>query len=135
MSRITDEPLSLADAVERVRAPSAGAVLTFSGVVRDSHRGQRVTGIDYHAYREMAQQELDRIEADALERFPEIRIHIAHRLGLLDVGEESVVIAVASPHRAEGFDALRFAIEEIKSRVPIWKKELYPDGHAWIEGS
>lgn len=135
MAHITDTPIDTRPAVDAVRAPAAGAVLTFCGVVRDHHAGQTVTGIDYHAYRPMAVRELDRIEAAARDRWPDIGIHIVHRIGQLEIGDASVFIAVSSPHREEGFAALRFAIEEIKRSVPIWKKELYPDGHAWIEGS
>ncbi len=83
----------------------------------------------------MARKELERIEEAARLRWPAVRIRIVHRVGLLQVGETSVLIAASSPHRAEGFESLRFAIEEIKKSVPIWKKEIYEVGHAWIEGS
>jgi molybdopterin synthase catalytic subunit len=83
----------------------------------------------------MAEKELSRIEAEVTRRWAGVRIRIVHRTGALRVGETSVLIAVATPHRAEGFDALRFAIESVKRTAPVWKKEIYPDGYAWIEGS
>ncbi len=132
---LTREPLDLRALELEVAAPSSGAVLTFAGTVRNEHLSRVVTAIDYHAYESMAEKELERIETAAALRWSGARIRIVHRIGLLQVGEASVLIAVSSPHRAEGFEALRFAIEEIKRTVPIWKKEIYPDGHAWIEGS
>ena len=135
MARITRDPLEARDPISRVEHSGAGAILTFAGVVRDSHRGRLVLGIEYHAYEEMALQEIARIEEAAREMWPGIAIEVAHRLGSLRVGEASVVIAVSSPHRADGFAALRFAIDTLKQTVPIWKKEIYADGYAWIEGS
>jgi len=110
-------------------------VLTFAGTVRDSNADRRVEALEYFAYDSMALRELERIEREVEERWPGVRAAIAHRVGLLKVGETSVFIAVGSAHRAEGFEALRHAIEELKKKVPIWKKEIYTDGHAWIEGS
>lgn len=135
MALLSREPIAPEALTAEVAHDTCGAVLTFAGTVRKEHLGRAVVGIDYHAYDSMALRGLERIEEDAARRWPGTRIRIAHRTGALQVGETSVFIAVASPHRAEGFDALRFAIEEIKASVPIWKKELYPDGHAWIEGS
>lgn len=120
---------------KKVHASSAGALLTFSGVVRDQHLGRSVTSIEYHAYEPMAEKELTRIEEEIAKRWPGAAAAIVHRVGLLGVGETSVCIAVSSPHRSEGFQALRFAIEAIKESAPIWKKEIYSDGYAWIEGS
>jgi molybdopterin synthase catalytic subunit len=135
VAEITREPIDEGKEAAAVRSPSAGAVLTFAGTVRDEHLGRAVTGIDYHAYEAMAARELARIEEEVARRWPGARARIVHRTGPLRVGETSVLIAVSTPHRAEGFEALRFAIEELKSAAPIWKKELYHDGHAWIEGS
>ena len=120
MAEITHEPIDPTAVNARVQVPAAGAVLTFTGVVRDNHRGRAVIGIDYHAYREMALKELERIETEAKSRWPDVRVAITHRIGSLAVGDESVLIAVSSPHRPAGFEALRFAIEEIKRQVPIW---------------
>jgi len=92
-----------------------------------------VTGIEYSAYDAMAEGELDRLIAEARERWPEARIAVRHRLGLVPVGEASIVIAVGAPHRAEAFAACRFAIEEVKRRLPVWKKEYHRDGTAvWV---
>jgi molybdopterin synthase catalytic subunit len=130
-TRVIDE----AAVARRVASTAAGALVTFAGTVRDNHLGRVVTAIEYHAYESMALKELGRIEGEARERWPDVRIEIVHRVGRLEVGETSVFIGVSSPHRAEGFAALRFAIERVKESAPIWKKEMYPDGHAWIEGS
>lgn len=135
MSRLVREPLEIEPLIAAVASPQAGALLTFAGVVRDNHRGRKVNAIDYHAYERMAVEQMDRIEAAGRERWPGIRLAIAHRIGLLEVGEVSAAIAVSSAHRAEGFEALRFAIESLKKDVPIWKKEIYPDGYEWIRGS
>ena len=135
MAEISREPIEIDQVIDEVRSPSAGAILTFNGVVRNHHRSREVTGIDYHAYGSMALKEMNLIEEDVRTRWPGVRIRVVHRIGALKIGEESVSIAVSSPHRPEGFEALRFAIEEIKKNVPIWKKEFYVDGYAWIEGS
>jgi molybdopterin synthase catalytic subunit len=135
MADITERPIDEEAEKQAVGGPQAGAVLTFSGTVREQHHGRQVTAIEYHAYASMAAKELTRIEEEIGKRWPGVRARIVHRTGLLAVGETSVFIAVSSPHRAEGFEALRFAIEGVKAMAPIWKKELYPDGHAWLEGS
>jgi len=130
------EPIDARALIARVAGPDAGAVLTFAGTVRDRHHGREVVGIDYHGYEPMAERELERLEREITARWPGLRAAISHRLGHLELGELSVLIAVASPHRPDGFDALRHAIEELKRRVPIWKRELYADGaSAWLEGS
>jgi len=121
--------------VESVTRSAAGAIATFSGVVRDHHKGKVVTGIDYHAYESMAIKELEKIEREAEESWPDTRAAIAHRIGMLQVSEASVFIAVSAPHRVDAFEACRFCIDRIKETVPVWKKEIYPDGYAWIEGS
>lgn len=135
MAQITTEPLDATAAMAGVSHEGAGAVLSFVGVVRDNARGRRVVGIEYHAYASMALRQLEKIEEATRGRWPAVRIEIRHRTGALRVGEPSVVIAVSSSHRAEGFDALRAAIETLKRDAPIWKKEIYDDGFAWIEGS
>ncbi len=135
MSRLVSQTIDAGSVIRGVERPGAGAILTFAGTVRDNHLGREVTGIEYHAYEEMALKEMDRIEAAARSKWPGIEIEIAHRIGFLDVGEASVLIAVSAAHRGEGFAALRYAIDAIKEGVPIWKKEVYTDGHAWIEGS
>jgi molybdopterin synthase catalytic subunit len=113
--------------------PQDGALCLFVGVVRDSNRGRSVMHLEYEAYEEMAREEMVRIEAEIRSRWPVSDVRLAHRLGRLGVGEPSVAVAVASPHRAEAFAACRYAIDTLKSRVPIWKKEHYADESAWIE--
>ena len=135
MSKLISQTIDARAVIQEVERPAAGAILTFAGTVRNHHLGREVTGIEYHAYEEMAVKELDRIEAAAREKWPGVEIEIVHRIGFLEIGEASVLIAVATAHRKEGFEALRYAIDTIKEDVPIWKKEMYTDGHAWIEGS
>ncbi|MDI3316717.1 MAG: molybdenum cofactor biosynthesis protein MoaE [Bacillota bacterium] len=128
-----DGELPVAQCSARVQAPGMGAVVLFLGTVRDRSDGQEVVALDYEAYEPMARQELAGLVERALRRWPESRVALAHRLGRLKVGEPSVVIAVASPHRAEAYEESRFLIEEIKSVVPIWKREIHPDGSgAWV---
>jgi molybdopterin synthase catalytic subunit len=130
--RVTAEPLDAREAEQAVRDPGCGAVITFTGEVRDTARGQDVTALDYEAYAEAAERMMATI-ADEVEReFGVDRIAIIHRTGLLAPGEASVVISVASPHRDEAFKAARHAIERLKQIVPIWKKEHYADGATWI---
>ncbi len=135
MSKLISQTIDARAVIQEVERPAAGAILTFAGTVRNHHLGREVTGIEYHAYEEMAVKELDHIEAAAKEKWPDIEIEIVHRIGFLEIGEASVLIAVGAAHRKEGFEALRYAIDTIKEDGPIWKKEMYTDGHAWIEGS
>lgn len=115
-----------------VAAEDAGAIVTFTGTVRDHARGQGVTALDYEAYAPAAEKMLTRIGEEIAERWPGVRTAITHRTGLLRPGETSVVIACSSAHRGEAFAAASFAIERIKEIVPIWKKEHYADGSTWI---
>ena len=114
--------------------PQDGAVCLFVGVVRSENAGRPVLRLEYEAYEEMALPLMEEIAADARRVHPITRIQLVHRLGALEVGEISVVVAVSSPHRNEALAACRFAIDALKSRVPIWKKEHYADGSAWLEG-
>ena len=114
----------------------AGALLAFVGTVRDSKHGRRVQRIDYEAYEPMARQALERIGRELLDRWPVRRAVLVHRIGTLEVGEASVAILLSTAHRAPGFEALRFAIETLKTDVPIWKREHFEDGAVWVqEGS
>jgi molybdopterin synthase catalytic subunit len=131
--RVQEAPLELAELIAAVEHPSAGAIVTFSGVVRDHHDGKRVTAISYEAYGAMAEAKLRQIAGDVTDRWPECRVAIVHRTGKLEIGEASVLIAVSSPHRAEAFDACELAIDTLKQIVPIWKKEAYEDGEVWLE--
>jgi molybdopterin synthase catalytic subunit len=116
--------------------PAAGAVLTFVGTVRNEKNGRRVLRIEYEAYAPMVRRVLERIGAEIIARWPVRRVALVHRCGMLEVGEASIAIVVATPHRAAGFEALRFGIEAVKRDVPIWKKEHFEDGAVWVqEGS
>lgn len=134
MVLIIREPIDQKKIVERLRKPSDGAVVTFDGVVRDHAMGKPVCYLEYEAYEEMALKKMEQICADAREKWPISDISIVHRLGRLDIGETSVFIAVASPHRRPAFEACQYAIDTLKKIVPIWKKEYYTDGAIWIEG-
>jgi molybdopterin synthase catalytic subunit len=116
-----------------VRRPGCGAVVTFLGTVRDLTGDQVTLALDYDAYPQMAERKLAEIEAEARTRWPIGEIALVHRLGHLEVGDVSVAVAVSCPHRHQAFDACRFAIDEIKERVPIWKKENWADGRTeWV---
>jgi molybdopterin synthase catalytic subunit len=129
-------PLDPGVILRKVGHPEDGAVLLFLGVVRNHADGRRVAGMRYDAYEAMATEVLSAIAAEAAERLGTDRLAVVHRVGDLDVGEPSVAIAVSSPHRAEAYDASRYVIEEIKKRLPVWKKERYVEGgEAWVEGS
>ena len=123
MPFLTREPLDLGPMIREVRRDSDGGITTFLGVVRDENEGRRVSAIDYTAYEPMAEREAAKIAGELAKEFPQTRVRMRHRLGTLAVGEASVAIAASSAHRAEAFAACREAIERIKARVPIWKKE------------
>jgi molybdopterin synthase catalytic subunit len=130
---LTEAPLSEPALVAAVEDGGAGAVVLFSGVVRDQTGGRRVKFLEYEAHAPMALAKMREIAAAARERFLGIRkLAIAHRLGRLEIGESSVLIAVSTAHRGEGFDACRFAIDTLKETVPIWKKEFFEDGEVWV---
>lgn len=132
--RLTRDPLDRAALIEAVAYPGAGALVTFEGVVRDNARGRAVDYLEYEAYVEMAESQMRAIAADVRERWGIDHVAIAHRFGRMAVGEASVIIVVASPHRGEAFDACRYIIDTLKTTVPIWKREVGPDGAAWVEG-
>ncbi len=132
MIALLREPLDLA-ALFGV-SPADGALCVFVGLVRNEHQGRAVLHLEYEGFEEMALPLLEQIASDARSRWPVTEIRIVHRLGKLEIGEASVAVAVASPHRAEAFAACRFAIDTLKATVPIWKKEFYADGAVWLEG-
>ena len=129
---VTNQSIDLNELVRFVTDPEAGAVATFIGTTRNNNEGRKVIGLDYEAYPEMAEKELRRIGEDAKRNWPICRMAITHRLGPVQIGEASVIIAVSSAHRDAAFAACRFAIEEIKKTVPIWKKEVFEGGEVWI---
>lgn len=129
---IQTAPIDLDAVVAKVQGPKIGAVVTFIGTVRDHARGKEVLSLDYEAYEPMASRVLERIVADLERQIDGVRLAITHRTGLLPVGERSVVIAAASPHRDEAYRACRAALEEIKKDLPIWKRERTADGEDWV---
>ena len=132
-SGITTAPIDSASLLKEVSAPHNGATVLFVGVVREENEGRPVTGIEYAAYRSMAERELTRIVQECGARFDTADLIAVHRIGRLEVGEASVVIAAAHPHRAQAYEASRYIIEQIKLRLPIWKREEYADGtREWV---
>ena len=133
---LVTRPIDAAALLAEVAHVRNGASILFVGTVREVNEGRAVTGIDYRAYEAMAERELQAIVGQAAERFDAADVVVEHRLGTLALGEASVVIAVAHPRRAAAFDAARFVIEELKRRVPIWKREHYADGtRDWVDPS
>ena len=132
MFRVTNQSIDLNELVRYVTDPEAGAIATFIGTTRNHNEGRKVIALDYEAYPEMAEKELTRIGEDAAKQWPICRMAIVHRLGPVQIGEASVIIVVSSAHRDAAFAASRFAIEEIKRTVPIWKKEVFEGGEVWI---
>jgi MoaE-MoaD fusion protein len=126
-------PLSLDALLREVMTPAMGGVVTFTGVVRNRARGESIDHLEYEAYAPMAEKELRKIADAVHERWPHVRIAMAHRVGRLEVGDAAVMIAAAAPHRAEAFEACRFAIDRLKASVPIWKKEFATTGAYWVE--
>ena len=129
---LNHQPLEPDRVVATLSAPHEGGVVTFVGMVRDHQNGRRVTHLEYSAYLPMAEAECGRIVREAEGKWP-VRVVLQHRIGSLAVGEPAVVVGVASAHRAPAFEACRYVIEEVKRRVPIWKKEFYTDGTvSWV---
>lgn len=133
-ARLTTQPIDVAVLTREVSADGIGAISVFLGTVRNSNDGQSVDGIDYSAYEAMAIAEMNRIIAEASERWPAVTVALEHRIGTLPVGDVSVAIACAHAHRGPALDANRYVIEELKRRVPIWKREHYLDGTSeWVD--
>jgi molybdopterin synthase catalytic subunit len=132
---VTPAPLDLQALVSELSGQGDGAVASFAGLVRDRNLGRRVLYLDYEAYDALAVKALERILAEARDAWPETRLAVHHRTGRLEIGEASVIIAAASPHRAHAFAACRYAIERVKQIVPIWKREHFEGGEVWLEGA
>ena len=133
--RVTSAALDVSAVSAIVSSADCGAAATFVGLVRNENGGRRVLWLEYEAYEPLAVKTFARIDEEAGERWPSIGLAIHHRVGRLEIGEASVVIAAASPHRAEAFAACRYAIERIKQIAPIWKHEHFEGGEIWIEGA
>jgi molybdopterin synthase catalytic subunit len=131
---LTTGPLDVSLTEAAVAHPGAGAICSFTGVVRDNNRGVAVTHLEYEAYGGMAERQMRGIAEEIIERWPGTRVAMVHRTGRLEVGEPSVVISVSAPRRADAFEGCRHAIERLKESVPIWKKEFARSGAVWLEG-
>ena len=132
---VTSEPLDSDALAALIDAKGDGAVVTFAGLVRDHNQGRRVQFLEYEAYEPLAVRALQRIVDEAQGLWPSARVATHHRIGRLEIGEASIVIAAASPHRADAFAACRYTIERVKQIVPIWKHEHFEGGDVWLEGA
>jgi molybdopterin synthase catalytic subunit len=135
MVRLQDGSIDVAALLSETRGDGDGAIALFLGTVRNLNAGRRVLFLEYEAYPGMAEREMERIAAEALSRFGVTQVAIVHRVGRLAIGDVSVAVVVAAPHRAAGMDACRFAIDAVKVSVPIWKREHGDGGAVWIEGA
>ncbi len=131
---IVREPIDVPATVANLKQGEDGAIVTFEGVVRNQTRGRNTLYLDYETYEEMAQTQMQALAVQALEQFEVRDVVIVHRVGRLEIGETSVLIVVASAHRAAAFDACRWLIDTLKRTVPIWKKEFFEDGAVWADG-
>jgi molybdopterin synthase catalytic subunit len=129
---LSDQPLSLDRVVDEVRDERAGAIATFTGTTRATSRGRDVVHLDYEAYEGMAEQVMAEIARELADRYDLCAVAVHHRTGRVTIGDTSVVIAVSAPHRADALAACRDAIDRLKERVPLWKKEVYAGGEEWI---
>ncbi|GAC1344186.1 MAG: molybdopterin converting factor subunit 1 [Candidatus Dormibacteria bacterium] len=132
---LSAEPLDPQAIEASVGGPADGALCSFVGIVRGQTDGRQTLRLEYQAYGGMAEEQMRRIGLETVERFAVSAVALAHRTGVLEVGEPSVVVAVAAPHRAEAFEACRHAIDTLKGEVPIWKREWGPDGGEWVEST
>ena len=132
MIQLVAEPILIDDLLHAVADDAAGAVVLFVGTTRDHNEGRQVERLEYEAYQGMAEKELAKIAETARERWKVARIAIVHRTGVVPIGSASVAIAVSAAHRADAFEAARFAIDRLKEVVPIWKKEFFEGGATWI---
>ena len=134
MIEVMTEDFSVDEVLARLKSRGMGALVTFVGVVRDNSRGRKVDRIEIQVYEEMARKQLEAIREEAMGRFGVEEIAVIHRHGSLKVSENIMMIAVGAGHRPEAFDACRYVLERIKEKVPIWKKEITPEGDFWVEG-
>ena len=132
MIEVTHEPLDPEAVTRKVVKDTNGAVVTFLGTTRDNFEGKRVITLEYEAFEEMAVKKLEEIRQGLMAEFQIEDIAIAHRIGRVDIGQISLIVAVASPHRKEAFLACHEAVDRLKATVPIWKKEIYEDGSRWV---
>jgi molybdopterin synthase catalytic subunit len=129
---ISNKSLDIQSCIEWVMSPRSGGIDVFIGTVRDSTKGKQVIRLEFEAYEPMALKEMEKIVAQAFEKWPVQKLLIHHRTGVLEVGEVPVIIAVSCAHRDAAFEACRFVIDALKQTVPIWKKEIFEDGEMWV---
>ncbi|MBF6599395.1 MAG: molybdenum cofactor biosynthesis protein MoaE [Dehalococcoidia bacterium] len=134
MFAITREPLDPRPLVDAVRRDESGAVALFYGVVRNENMGRSVRYLEYDAYEAMALKKMREVADEVCAKYPLTGIGVLHRIGRLEIGETSLLVAVSSPHRKEAFEACHEAVDRVKQTVPVWKKEVWDDGSQWIEG-
>ena len=134
MFKIVKEEINLNELIKYVSDPRAGAITTFIGVTREEGENRKVLYLDYDAYPEMAVKKMEEIGKEIKERLGGLKIAIVHRVGRLKIGEASVAIVISTPHRKEGFEACKYAIDRIKEIAPIWKKEVWEGGEEWKGG-
>lgn len=132
MIRLSRDKIKVEDVIASVTSNDAGAIDVFIGTVRNQTKNKKVIRLEFEAYESMAIKELEIIQNKAKEKWPILKISIVHAIGVLEIGAIPVVIAVATPHRNEAFEACKFVIDELKKTVPIWKKEFYEDGEIWV---
>lgn len=129
---ITEQPLNMQECINWVMSPECGGIDVFIGTVRNTTKGKAVVRLEFEAYESMAMKEVEKIAAEMKTKWPVHKIVMHHRVGVLQVGEVPVIIAVSAAHRDAAFDACRYAIDTLKQRVPIWKKEVFEDGEVWV---
>lgn len=132
-ANITPHPIDTKALIDEIRSEKAGCIVTFEGIVRITNNKREVVSLELETYEPMAVKELQKIMSEAMNQWELSDLVITHRIGKLDVGETIVLIAVSAPHRMEAFLACQYCIDELKKRVPLWKKEIFADGEAWVE--
>ena len=132
MVLLTHQPIDIQSVMAYVQSGNAGAIDVFVGTVRNQTQQKRVVRLEYEAYEPMALKKIQELVDEVRRRWPVERVAVVHRVGVLDIGEAAVVIAVSTPHRAEAFEACRWLIDTLKEVVPIWKKEIFEDGEVWV---
>ncbi len=133
-ARLQREPIESAPLLKSIKQAEDGAMVMFDGIVRNNTRGRQTLYLEYDSYPEMAMAQMEQLAVEALAKFPVRDVQIIHRVGRQEIGDTSVLIAVASGHRAAAFDACRYVIDALKKKVPIWKKEFFADGAEWVDG-
>jgi len=134
MFRVTTEPLDVQQINHLVKRPTDGAVVTFDGIVRNNFDGRQVRHLEYEAYASMAEKKMAEIAGEVRDKFAVGEVAMVHRVGRLDIGDSSILIAVAAPHRQPAFEACAYAMDRVKQEVPVWKKEFFSDGEShWVQ--